>query len=339
MLLQLAAVFLTEHGLFLLLGVLSLYLGAEVLVKGAAALALGVGLHAALVGVTVVAFATTAPELFIGVLTGVGGDAQLGLGAIVGSNIANIGLVLGVSAMLRPLSVSRDVLRRHVPFMALAALLVVVFGLDGTIGRLEGGAFLLVLAGFTYVLYRGAVDDAADAGSADESTVATDGGAVVDDMPDVDAGEGSGLSVRHVVYFVVGLALLLVGSRWLISNGREMLYQLGFTQRLIGLTVLAFGTSLPEFAASVVAAVRGEADFSVGNVVGSNIYNVLAVLGLLAIIVPVFVSSGVSSFDFPALIAFTVAAVAVMLRGGKVGRLDGAVLVGGYLVFFYLLLP
>ncbi|GAA0233818.1 calcium/sodium antiporter [Halobaculum roseum] len=333
MVLQLAEVLLTEHGLFLLLGVVLLYLGAEVLVKGAAGLALGVGLHAALVGVTVVAFATTAPELFIGVISGVEGDAQLGLGAIVGSNIANIGLVLGVSALIRPLSVSREVVRKHVPFMALAAVLVVLFGLDGTIGRLEGGVFLLVLAAFTVVLYRGAV--AEDAG-VDESGAVADGGAVVEEMPDVDPG---GLSIRHVVYLVVGLALLFFGSRWLIDSGRSMLYQLGFTQRLIGLTVLAFGTSLPEFAASVVAAVRGEADFSVGNVVGSNIYNVLAVLGLLAVIVPVFVSSGVSSFDFPALIAFTVAAVVVMLRGGEVGRLDGAVLLGGYLVFFYLLIP
>ncbi|QZP36726.1 calcium/sodium antiporter [Halobaculum magnesiiphilum] len=333
MVLQLADVLLTEHGLFLLLGVVLLYLGAEVLVKGAAGLALGVGLHAALVGVTVVAFATTAPELFIGVISGIEGDAQLGLGAILGSNIANIGLVLGVSALIRPLSVSREVVRKHVPFMALAAVLVVLFGLDGTIGRVEGGVFLLVLAAFTVVLYRGAV--AEDAG-VDESGAVADGGAVVEEMPDVDPG---GLSFRHVAYLVVGLALLFFGSRWLIDSGRSMLYQFGFTQRLIGLTVLAFGTSLPEFAASVVAAVRGEADFSVGNVVGSNIYNVLAVLGLLAVIVPVFVSSGVSSFDFPALIAFTVAAVVVMLRGGEVGRLDGAVLLGGYLVFFYLLIP
>ncbi|UIP00212.1 calcium/sodium antiporter [Halobaculum sp. CBA1158] len=334
MLLQLADVLLTEHGLFLLLGVVFLYLGAEALVRGAAGLALGVGIHAALVGVTVVAFATTAPELFIGVIAGVDGDAQLGLGAVIGSNIANIGLVLGVSALLRPLSVSRNVVRRHLPFMALAALLVVVFGLDGTIGRIEGGVFLLVLAAFTVVLYRGATD-AAEA--VDESGAVADGGAVVEEVPEVDA--DAGVQPRHVAFLVVGLALLFFGSRWLIDSGRSMLYQLGFTQRLIGLTVLAFGTSLPEFAASVVAAVRGEADFSVGNVVGSNIYNVLAVLGLLAIIAPVFVSSGVSSFDFPALIAFTAAAAVVMLRGGEVGRLDGTVLLGGYLVFFYLLLP
>ncbi|MFC7070889.1 calcium/sodium antiporter [Halobaculum lipolyticum] len=330
---QLTDVLVSEHGLFLLLGVLFLYLGAEVLVKGATGLALGVGLHAALVGVTVVAFATTAPELFIGVVSGLDGDSQLGLGAIVGSNIANIGLVLGVSALVRPLSVSSTVVRRHVPFMALAAALLVVFGRDGIIGRAEGVVFLLVLAGFTYVLYRGA-SDGADA--VDESGAVADGGAVVEEMPDVDA---DGLSLRHVAYLVVGLVLLFLGSRWLIDSGRSILYQFGFTQRLIGLTVLAFGTSLPEFAASVVAAVRGRADFSVGNVVGSNIYNVLAVLGLLAVIVPVFVSVSVESFDFPALVAFTVAAVAVMLRGGEIGRLDGAGLVGGYLVFFYLLLP
>ncbi|WP_277554293.1 calcium/sodium antiporter [Halobaculum limi] len=332
MLFQLIDALLSEHGLFLLLGVVFLYLGAEALVKGATGLALGVGIHAALVGVTVVAFATTAPELFIGVLTGVEGDSQLGLGAIVGSNIANIGLVLGVSALLRPLSVSSDVVRRHVPFMALAAVLLVVFGRNGIINRAEGAVFLLVLAAFTYVLYRDATGDAA---AVDESGAVTDGG-VVEEMPDVDA---SGLSVRHVAFLLVGLAFLFLGSRWLIDSGRSILYQFGFTQRLVGLTVLAFGTSLPEFAASVVAALRGQADFSIGNVVGSNIYNVLAVLGLVAVIAPMFVSISVESFDFPALIAFTVAAIAVMARGGKVGRLDGAVLLGGYLVFFYLLLP
>ncbi|MFC7136021.1 calcium/sodium antiporter [Halobaculum litoreum] len=332
--LQLADVLLTEHGLFLLLGVVFLYLGAESLVKGAAGLALGIGLHAALVGVTVVAFATTAPELFIGVISGVDGDSQLGLGAIIGSNIANIGLVLGVAALVRPLSVSSTVVRRHVPFMALAAGLLVVFGRDGIIGRGEGAVFLLVLAAFTFVLYRGATGGVA-ANAVDESGAVADGG-VVEEMPGVDP---DGVDVRHVAFLVVGLALLFFGSRWLMDGGRSILYQFGFSQRLVGLTVLAFGTSLPEFAASVVAAVRGQAEFAVGNVVGSNIYNVLAVLGLVAVVVPVFVPVSVESFDFPALVAFTVAAVAVMLRGGEVGRIDGAVLVGGYLVFFWLLVP
>ncbi|MFC7097529.1 calcium/sodium antiporter [Halobaculum marinum] len=332
--LQLADVLLSEHGLFLLLGVVLLYLGAESLVKGAAGLALGIGLHAALVGVTVVAFATTAPELFIGVISGVNGDSQLGLGAIVGSNIANVGLVLGLAALIRPLSVSRTVLRRHVPFMALAAGLLVVFGRDAIIGRVEGAIFLVVLAGFTVVLYRGASGESEAAG-VDESGAVTDGG-VVEEMPDVDP---ESVNLRHVVYLVVGLALLFFGSRWLMDSGRSILYQFGFSQRLVGLTVLAFGTSLPELAASVVAAVRGQADFAVGNVVGSNIYNVLAVLGLVAVVVPVFVSVSVESFDFPSLIAFTVAAIVVMLRGGEVGRLDGGVLLGGYLVFVYLLLP
>ncbi|WP_435063587.1 calcium/sodium antiporter [Halobaculum sp. EA56] len=336
MLLQLADVLLTQHGLFLALGVVLLYLGAESLVKGATGLALGVGLHAALVGVTVVAFATTAPELFVGVVAGLGGEAALGLGAIVGSNIANIGLVLGVSALIRPLSVSREMTRRHLPFMALAALLVVAFGVDGRIRRIEGAAFLLVLAGFTYVLYRGA---SADAGAVDDAGAVADGGAVVEELPEVDPDAGPLGSLRHVAYVVVGLALLLLGSRWLISNSQAVLFRLGFSRRLIGLTVLALGTSLPELAASVVASARGRADFSVGNVVGSNIYNVLAVLGVLAVIVPVFVSPGVVSFDLPALIAFTVAAAVVMLRDGVIGRLDGAGLLGGYLVFFYLLLP
>ncbi|SHH15599.1 calcium/sodium antiporter [Halobaculum gomorrense] len=337
MLFQLLDVLISEHGLFLILGVMLLYLGAESLVKGAAGLALGVGLHAALVGVTVVAFATTAPELFVGVVAGIEGEASMGLGTILGSNIANIGLVLGVSALIRPLSVSRDMTHRHLPFMALAAALLIGFGLDGVIRRPEGAVFLVVLAAFTYVLYRGTADEAAAVG--EDGTVA-DGGAVVEDVPEVAPDAGLGATLRQIAYVAVGLALLLFGSRWLITHSKSMLFQIGFSRRLVGLTVIAFGTSLPEFAASVVAAVRGQADFSVGNVVGSNIYNVLAVLGVLAILVPVFVSPGVVSFDLPALAVFTGAAAVVMIRGGdEIGRLDGLTLVGGYLVFFYLLLP
>jgi cation:H+ antiporter len=309
----------TELGL-LLVGVGLLYAGAELLVAGARDLALAVGLKASTVGVTVVAFATTTPELFVSVLGALTVSTDIGLGAIVGSNVANIGLVLGVSALIRPLDVSETVFRRDVPFMMLAALLLVALGWNGRIGPLEGGVLLAALVAFTVVVLRRVQRTQADISDADR-----------DGMPDAKA--------RDVLAVVAGIAALVLGSRWLIDGGRDLLAAAGFSDLFIGLTVLAVGTSLPELAASVVAAARGEASFSVGNVVGSNIYNILAVIGLLAFISPVDVSPGVRAFEFPALLAFTLLVVGLMYRGDRLTRLDGAVLVGAYASFVYLLLP
>ncbi|GAB3414405.1 calcium/sodium antiporter [Haloparvum alkalitolerans] len=306
--------------LLLAAGVVLLYVGAELLVKGAADLALGYGLRASTVGVTVVAFATTAPELFVSIVGAITVSTDIGLGAIVGSNVANIGLVLGVSALIRPLDVSETVFERQVPFMVLAAVLLVALGWDGRLGAVDGVVLLAALAGFTFVVIRRVQQTQSEI-----SEVEREG------MPDAGAVE--------VAYVLAGLVTLLVGSRWLITGGESLLAAFGFSDLFIGLTVLALGTSLPELAASVVAAVRGEASFSVGNVVGSNIYNVLAVIGILAVVTPVGVAPGVRAFEFPMLLAFTALAVGVMWWRKRVTRLDGAVLVAAYFGFVYLLLP
>ncbi|SDM75364.1 cation:H+ antiporter [Halogranum gelatinilyticum] len=317
-----ADVLLSTNTLYLVVGILLLYLGAELLVDGAARLALGFGLKAAIVGVTVVAFATTTPELFVAILSGLDYSTSLGLGAIIGSNIANIGLVLGIAALIRPLSVNEDVFREHVPFMVLAAVLLVGLGLDGTLGRFDGGVFLLLLAAFTgYLFYRM---------QQTEGEVESD---------EVDLDEDVDPKLMDFAKLGGGLLLLLLGSRWLIQGGQGALEALGFGPRFVGLTVLAFGTSLPELAASVVSAARGEEELSIGNVVGSNIYNILAVLGVLALMVPLNVPTDTLSFDFPVLIVFTFGIIAIMLNNRDISRLDGGVLVGGYLVFFYFLLP
>ena len=301
-------------------GVALLYAGAELLVKGAADLALAIGLKASTVGVTVVAFATTAPELFVAVLGALTVSTDIGLGAIVGSNVANIGLVLGIAALIRPLTVSETVLERHVPFMVLAALLLVALGWNGRIGAVEGVVLLATLAGFTLVVMRRI-----------RRTQSGITAAQREEMPDA--------SPRDVAKVLAGIAALVLGSRWLIEGGRELLAAAGYSDLFIGLTVLAIGTSLPELAASVVAAVRDEASFSVGHVGGSNIYNVLAVIGVLALITPIEIAPRVRSFEFPALVAFTVLLVVLMYRGARLTRVDGAVLVVSYVAFVYLLLP
>ncbi|GAA0553992.1 calcium/sodium antiporter [Halorubrum ejinorense] len=301
-------------------GVALLYAGAELLVSGAGDLALAVGLKASTVGVTVVAFATTAPELFVSLLGAVTVSTDIGLGAIVGSNIANIGLVLGVSAIIRPLDVSDTVLRRHMPFMVLAALLLVGLGWDGRVGFVDGLVLLTALVVFTVTVLRRV--------SQNQSAISD---AERDEMPDVKA--------RDVATVVGGIVALVLGSRWLIDGGESLLSAAGFSDLFIGLTVLALGTSLPELAASVVSAYRGESEFSVGNVVGSNIYNVLAVIGVVTLVTPIGVAPGVRGFEFPALLAFTAGAVALMSYGDRVTRVDGLVLTAGYGAFLYLLLP
>ena len=310
---------LTEF-LLLVVGVVLLYAGAELLVDGAADLALAVGLKASTVGVTVVAFATTAPELFVAVLGALTVSTDIGLGAIVGSNIANIGLVLGLAALIRPMDVSDTVLNHHVPFMVLAAFLLVAVGWNGRIGAVDAVILLSALVAFTFVVMRRIQRTQSGITAADR-----------EEMPDAQ--------LRDVAAVLGGIVALVLGSRWLIEGGRELLAAAGYSDLFIGLTVLAIGTSLPELAASVVAAVRDEASFSVGNVVGSNIYNVLAVIGILALIAPVDVSPGVRAFEFPVLVGFSLLLVGLMYRGRRLSRLDGAVLVVAYAVFVYLLFP
>ncbi|MFD1563695.1 calcium/sodium antiporter [Haloarchaeobius amylolyticus] len=302
-------------------GIVALYGGAELLVAGAGRLALGIGLRAATVGVTVIAFATTAPELFVSAIGALRVSSDIGLGTIVGSNIANIGLVLGVATLIKPLQISDRVVRRHVPVMVLATVLLVALGANGQLGRLEGALLLLVLAGFTAGILHYANAESAP----------------MVDEPDADA--ASGVSERDVALVVGGLVALVIGSRWLVAGGTGLLSTLGVSDLVIGLTVLALGTSLPELAASVVGAIRGHASFAVGNVVGSNIYNILAVLGVVALITPIEVAPTTLRFELPFLVAFTLLLVGLLIYRQQFTRIDGVILVGGYVGFIALLAP
>ncbi|MGM0389073.1 MAG: calcium/sodium antiporter [Natrinema limicola] len=304
-------------------GIVALYGGAELLVAGAGRLALGIGLHAATVGVTVIAFATTAPELFVSAIGALRVSSDIGLGTIVGSNIANIGLVLGVATLIKPLQISDQVIRRHVPVMVLAALLLVALGANGRVGRLEGVLLLVVLAGFTAMILHYANAESAP----------------MIDEPDASAASGVSARAWDGALVIGGLVVLVIGSRWLVAGGTGLLSALGVSDLVIGLTVLALGTSLPELAASVVGAIRGHESFAVGNVVGSNIYNILAVLGIVALITPIEIEPATLRFELPIMVAFTVLLVGLMGYRRQLTRLDGVILVGSYVGFIALLVP
>jgi cation:H+ antiporter len=314
---------LLVDGAILVAGILLLYVGAELLVSAASALALSHGVRAATVGVTVVAFATTAPELFVSTVGGITADDSIALGNIVGSNIANIGLVLGTAAVLRPMDVDKALLYQHGPFMLAAAVALVALSLDGELAAVDGVVLLSMLAVFTGYLYYQSKQDG-------DVKLPED---VEMDDDDTEA------NLRDYVVLAGAILLLLAGSRSLIIGGRGVLSAWGFGDLFIGLTIIAFGTSVPEFATSVVSALRDEADFSIGNVVGSNIYNVLAVIGFVAVLVPITVQPGTIGFELPVMLAFTFVALGLMAFGDSIGRVEGVGLIGGYVGFLYFLLP
>ena len=309
--------------LFWLLGGLGLLvLGAEWLVGGAARLAAGAGISPLIIGLTVVAFGTSAPELAVSVGSVLSGRADLAFGNVVGSNISNVLLILGASAIVTPLVVAAPLIRLEVPLMIGASVLVLVLGLDGVLGQADG--VLLAAGALAYCLFqvRQSRREATDV----KQEFAREFG---------DTATRPWLEVGRVV---AGCALLVVGSGWLVGGAVGMARGLGVSELVIGLTIVAAGTSLPELATSVLAAVRGERDIAVGNVVGSNIFNLLLVLGTSAAIAPggVAISPASLRFDLPVMIAVTLACLPVFASGHLIARWEGALFLsyyGAYLLY------
>jgi cation:H+ antiporter len=301
-------------------GVLLLFAGAEGLVRGSASLALRLGMPPLVVGLTVVAFGTSMPELVVSVQAALAGQGGLALGNVVGSNIGNIGLILGISALVAPLAVQARIIRLDLPLLVLVSAALVALLLDGRLGRVEG-AFLfagaVLYTGFT--LHAARREGAAVRKEYAEGIGATSGSALLD----------SGLVLG-------GLLLLVGGARLLVSGAVSLAEAAGLPDAVIGLTIVAIGTSLPELATSVVAAFRGEGDIAVGNVVGSNLFNVLGILGVTALVHPVSGTIGV--FDLAVMGGAAVVLLPMMWTGRRVSRGEGAVLLAGYVAYIVLLL-
>lgn len=304
-----------ETVLLFILGLVALIVGAELLVRGASRLAAAVGLSPLIIGLTVVAYGTSAPELAVSVQSGWQGQADIAIGNVLGSNIFNVLVVLGVSALIAPLAVSSQLIRYDVPLMIGVSGLLFVLALDGRVGRLDGAllfAGALFYTGLT--LWKGRQSQA---GSADDP-----------------AGRQptSTAWLLHGGLIVLGLALLVLGSRWLVQGAVVFATLLGVDELVIGLTIVAAGTSLPEVATSVIASLRGERDIAVGNVVGSNIFNVLAVLGLTSLVIPrgVQVVPAVLRFDLPVMLAVAVACLPIFFTGNRIARWEGGLFLGYY---------
>lgn len=315
--------------LLLALGLVGLIVGAELLVRGAARLAAAVGLSPLVIGLTVVAYGTSAPELAVSLQAGLNGQADLSLGNVVGSNTFNVLFILGLSALITPLVVAQQLVRLDVPIMIGVSLALLIFALDGTISRWEGAVLSAGAVFYTVFCVRQSrkEPEAIQAEYAEGVNVA---------QP-----RAKPAWMMQVILIVVGLALLVLGARWLVAAAVALATAMGLSQLVIGLTIVAVGTSLPEVATSIVASLRGQRDIAVGNVVGSNIFNILAVLGVASLVTPqgIQVSAAVLRFDIPVLIAVAVACLPIFFTGHVIARWEGALFLGYYLVYLlYILL-
>ena len=309
--------------LLLIGGFVVLVLGAEILVRGASRLAAAAGMPPLIIGLTVVAFGTSAPEMAVSVGSALGGSPDIALGNVVGSNIFNVLLILGLSALVAPLVVSTQLVRFDVPVMIAASLLVWLMALDQSISRLEGLVLALMIA--IYIDMQIRMGRRGDDG----------------DVPAVPEARGAGAMALNAVLIVAGLVLLVAGSRWLLAGATGIARGFGVSELLIGLTIVAAGTSLPELATSMLAALRGERDIAVGNIVGSNIFNIIAVLGFSAALSPagIHVAEAALVFDIPVMTAVALACLPVFFRRHLIARWEGGVFALYYIAYtLYLVL-
>ena len=308
----------------IVIGFVVLVVGANWLVKGASRLALAVGMTPLVVGLTVVAFGTSAPELAVSVASAWSGQADLAIGNVVGSNIANILLVLGISALLAPLLVDQQLVRLDVPIMVAASLLFFVFAADGHLSFWESLLLALAIIGYVTFLI------VASRGEKNPVVLAEY----------APAEPPSQAPLRDLLWVLLGVAGLVAGSRLLVTGAVSLAQHFGVSELVIGLTILAIGTSLPELATSVVAAMKGERDIAVGNVVGSNIFNILSVLGFTGLVsgVGIAVSPAALALDIPVMLGVALLCIPIFREGFVVTRLNGALFVLCYLVYMLWLL-
>jgi cation:H+ antiporter len=313
--------------LILLAGLVLLVLGGELLVRGASKLAVSLGLSPLVVGLTVVAFGTSAPELAVSVQATFDGQTDIAMGNVVGSNIFNVLFILGVSALIVPLVVAGQMIRQEVPVMIGTSVLLLVLALDGNISQIEGGVFVVLLIGYTVMLIRQSRRETAALREeyAHESHV---------EHPETTKVWDDHL-IAQIGLIVVGLVLLVFGARWLVDGAVAIATALGVSELIIGLTIVAAGTSLPEVAASIAAAIKGQRDIAVGNVVGSNIFNILCVVGVSSLASPIgiAVKESLIEFDMIVMLVVAVACLPIFFTGNLIARWEGAVFLAYYVAY------
>jgi cation:H+ antiporter len=309
-------------------GLVALFLGAEWLVRGASTIARSFGVHPLIIGLTIVAFGTSAPELVVSALAAGRGQSTMALGNVVGSNIFNVLVILGVAALIYPIRVQATLLVRELPIMIVAALAVPVVAMDGLISRLDA---LLLFIGFTlflgFMLWISRASSLAMVESTGQTTIAPGAPRPDPARPLVSIG-----------LLLAGLAGLIGGAQLLVTAAVDFARFFGVSEVVIGLTIVAAGTSLPELATSVVAAMRKETDIALGNIVGSNIFNALCILGVAGLLQPIEVPMTLLRMEVPVMVGASLIIVPLAWTRLQLTRLEGALLVAGYVGFLALLL-
>lgn len=306
-------------------GLAALVLGANLLVRGASKLALSLGISPLVVGLTIVAFGTSAPEMAVSVGAVLDGKTDLAIGNVVGSNIFNVLFILGLSALIVPLVVHVQLIRQEVPIMIGASLLLLLLGLDGHIKRAEGALLAGLLGAYTLFLILQ---------SRRETQAAQD--EFAGELPPPDAQAWDGRLPAQLLLIGVGLLGLVFGSQWLVEAAVSVARTLGVSDLVIGLTIVSAGTSMPEVAASITAALKGERDIAVGNVVGSNTFNILGCVGLSGLVAGdagLPLSQALLNFDIWVMLAVALACLPVFLTGREIARWEGGVFVLYYAAY------
>lgn len=310
-------------------GCFLLYICADWLVKGASGLARGLGISPLMIGLTVVAFGTSAPELVVSIVSAIEGRSMIAVGNVVGSNICNIALVLGISALFQPITCQRSVIKRDIPIMLGVSALLFGFSMNGTIGTLEGLVLFTGVIAYIIMSYRFARQEA---GLQPASAAIA-----------AEAGDPAGPSflsphLRQVLLIVAGISGVIYGAQLVVDAATKIMQVLGVNEKFIGLTIVAFGTSLPELATSVVAAIRREMDISFGNIVGSNVFNILSVIGATAIIRPMHLPGGFWEsglvIDYTVMVAISFLPLVLMRRKLTLDRNGGLLLLACYACYF-----
>lgn len=310
--------------LILALGLVLLIFGADLLVRGAARLATNFGVPALVVGLTVVAFGTSAPELAVSVRSAWAGQAELAVANVVGSNIFNILVVLGVAALVSPLMVSQQLIRQDVPIMVIVSLILVVMAWSGSISTWNAALLVMGLIAYTtFLFYQGRKQ----------------GKETVDEDVDAILNTPKPLS-QNIVMVVAGLVLLVMGARWLVDSAVSIASALGVSEAVVGLTIVAAGTSLPEVMTSIMAAFKGERDIAIGNAVGSNVFNILCVLGVTGLVSPEPLLAGVqmARVDLPIMLGVAVLCMPLFFTGAILDRVEGALFLTLYAAYLWYML-
>jgi len=337
-------------------GITGVYFGAEWLVKGSSSLSRDLGIRPIVIGLTVVAFGTSSPELAVSLIAAIKGSDDIAIGNIIGSNIANIGLILGIAAIVLPLQVEKIIMKRELPLMIAISAGFYFMAIDRKIGFVDG---LFLFAGIIFYIsyhvyntlnskgksrnteYNSNKDSSqptpehapcrhSDSGIPDDKAGTTE-------HADKQSPTGRKKLILNILYTAAGLVCLLIGAHVLVKAAIAIAGMLGVGEMVIGLTVVAFGTSVPEMATSVVSALRKEADICVGNIIGSNIFNILMVIGSVALIKPLDVARETLIFEIPVMLLFSVALIPMIKGSQRINRFEGVLLVLGYFVFILLL--